>query len=97
MSEQGKHTADTDDLILTILSLSSVEEAYAFFDDLCTINEFRSMAQRLQVAKLLVSGKTFNEVSESTGASSATISRVNRCLKYGEGYGTVLKKAKDGE
>lgn len=76
-----------------ILSLESVEECRRFFDDLCTINEIHAMAQRLEVAVLLNEGETFNNIVEKTGASTATISRVNRCLRYGAGgYRGILSK-----
>ena len=75
------------------LSLESVEECRRFFDDLCTINEIHAMAQRLEVAVLLNEGETFNNIVEKTGASTATISRVNRCLRYGAGgYRGILSK-----
>ena len=78
------------------LSLSE-EEAAAFFDDLCTLKELQSLAQRLQVARLLRAGNTFTEIAERTGASSATIARVNRCLQAGPGgYKTVLDRL-DGQ
>lgn len=75
-----------------ILSLKTKEECHAFFEDICTIKELQSMSQRMVVAHLLDSGKTFNEIVEKTGASSATISRVNKALNYGTGYRTVLDK-----
>lgn len=75
-----------------ILSLKTKEECHAFFEDICTIKELQSMSQRMIVAKLLDSGKTFNEIVENTGASSATISRVNKALNYGTGYRSVLNK-----
>ena len=78
---------DTDELFEVILSLKKMEECYRFFEDLCTIKEIKSMAQRMQVAKLLIEKKTYNEIEEKTGASTATISRVNRTLLYGaDGY-----------
>lgn len=67
-----------------IASLENVEACYRFFQDLCSITELRAMEQRFDVAKLLYEGKVYTEIVESTGASSATISRVNRALKYGE-------------
>jgi len=75
-----------------IVSVNSIEECKEFFDDVCTIKEITSIAQRLTVARLLKEGKTFNEIVEETGASSATISRVNKCLMYGNGYKTILEK-----
>ncbi|HHY24891.1 MAG TPA: hypothetical protein GX527_11815, partial [Clostridiaceae bacterium] len=76
-----------DKLFDAILLLRNVEECYRFFEDVCTIAEIKALAQRLEVARLLREKKTYNEISEITGASTATISRVNRCLNYGaDGY-----------
>ena len=84
---------NTDYLMKAILELEDVNECYNFFQDICTINEIKSLTQRLQVAKMLVEDKRYTEVEEVTGASTATISRVNRCLNYGEGgYKSILKK-----
>lgn len=84
---------ETDELFEAILSLENMEECYRFFEDVCTIKEIKSITQRLQVAKLLRLEKTYNEIEESTGASTATISRVNRVLNYGEdGYGIALDR-----
>lgn len=84
---------ETDKLFEAILSLKDMEECYRFFDDVCTINEIRTIAQRLEVAKQLSEGKTFSVIAESTGASTTTISRVNRCLNYGsDGYKLILDK-----
>ena len=86
-------SAEMDVLFKAMLSLESVEECYAFFEDLCTVNELKSMAQRLQVALLLEKGETYTDIVSLTGASTATISRVNRCLNYGtDGYSNILKK-----
>lgn len=75
-----------------VLTLKTVDEVAAFFDDLCTIREIQDMSQRFEVALLLNDGKNYGEISGQTGASSATISRVNRCLHYGKnGYKTVIK------
>ena len=74
-----------------ILHLTSQEDAYRFFEDICTIAEMKSMAQRIEVARLLRAGVTYQEIAKETGASSATISRVNRALLYGaDGYRRVL-------
>ncbi len=78
----------------SIMCIETKEECEAFLDDICTIKEITAMAQRLTVAKLLNAGKTFNEIVECTGASTATISRVNRSLNYGKGYKHILKKIK---
>ncbi len=78
-----------------ILSLETKEECAKFFDDVCTKTELASISQRLEVANLLEQKLTFNEITEKTGASATTISRVNSCLKYGDGgYETVLKRIK---
>ncbi|WP_294370868.1 YerC/YecD family TrpR-related protein [uncultured Clostridium sp.] len=76
-----------------ILKLDDIEECYKFFEDVATINEVKALAQRLHVATLLNKKKTYSEIAEITGASTATISRVNRCLNYGsDGYNIVLNK-----
>lgn len=86
---------EIDALFKAILSLKDLEQCENFFDDLCTIKELQSMAQRLQVAKLLREKKTFTEIAAVTGASSATISRVNKCIMYGaNGYEYVLNHIK---
>jgi TrpR-related protein YerC/YecD len=86
-----------DALFEGILSLGSVEECYNFFEDLCTITELRAMAQRFQVAKMLDEGQIYSDIVRETGASTATISRVNKCLVYGtDGYRTVLDRTKEG-
>ncbi len=77
-----------------VLSLQTTEECRLFFEDISTIKELQAMAQRFRVACLLDSGSNYLEVSEATGASSATISRVNRCLNYGGGYRTALDNLK---
>lgn len=93
MYEEKIRKQEKEKLFEAILSLENVEECARFFDDLCTINELNVMAQRLEVAVLLKQGETFNTIVEKTGASTATISRVNRCLKYGAGgYESVLSK-----
>ena len=75
-----------------VLQLKNLEEAHKFFEDICTIKELDSLSQRLEVADMLKSGKNYQEITRATGASTATISRVNRCLKYGdEGYLKVLE------
>lgn len=76
-----------------ILSLNTREEFYRFFDDICTISEMKDMAQRLQVAKMLKQKRTYLDIASSTGASTATISRVNRSLIYGnDGYDVVFER-----
>lgn len=82
-----------DRFIEAVLLLETEEEAYRFFEDVCTIKETQAIAQRLEVAKLLKVNKTYNEIEEETGASTATISRINRSLNYGaDGYDVIFKK-----
>ena len=88
------HNKDMDFLYRGILALQTREECYAFFEDICTIKELQSLYQRFRVACLLDSGSNYLEVSDTTGASSATISRVNRCLNYGSGYRMALDNLK---
>lgn len=87
---------DIDELFKAVLTLKDEEDCYRFFEDICTINEIHAIAQRLQVAKLLNQKKTYNEIEEATTASTATISRINKCLIYGaDGYKRVLKRLDD--
>ncbi|MCB6366955.1 YerC/YecD family TrpR-related protein [Intestinibacillus massiliensis] len=84
-----------DELFEAILTLQSIDECYNFFEDLCTITELRAMEQRFQVAKMLDQGQIYSDIVRETGASTATISRVNKCLTYGtDGYRNVLEKLK---
>ncbi len=86
---------NTDFLVDCIMQLKTKEECYDFFQDLCTVNEFHSMAQRCVVAKMLSDKKVYNEIVKSTGASTATISRVNRSLQYGaDGYEKIFDRVK---
>lgn len=88
----------TDQLFQGILSLTSEEECYQFFEDVCTIGELKAMAQRLEVARLLKAGVIYDDIVAATGASTATISRVKRCLYYGaDGYKTVLERLKTAD
>lgn len=81
-----------DELFMAVLKLKSKEDCRKFFEDVCTIKELQDVSQRLEVAKLLKEGKNYQEVSKKTGASTATICRVNKCLNYGSGgYEIVLK------
>lgn len=83
----------TDRLFQAILLLKDIDECYNFFEDICTISEVKAMAQRLEVARMLMNKKTYTEICEKTGASTATISRVNRFLNYGaDGYKTILER-----
>lgn len=87
---------DLDLLFKSILSLQSEQECYQFFEDLCTVQELRAISQRMNVAKMLSEQYVYNDIVEKTGASTATISRVNRSLNYGSnGYKTVLERLKD--
>mgnify|MGYP001281097841 CR=1 FL=1 len=86
---------ELDQLFESILSLETLEECYQFFDDLCTMNEIQSLAQRLEVARLLMEGATYQQIEDSTGASTATISRVKRCINFGnDGYRMALERVK---
>ncbi len=85
-----------DYLFKAILSLETPEECYKFFDDLCTISELKAMSQRLQVAKMLSNHRVYSEIVSETGASTATISRVNRSLNYGsDGYSVVFERVSE--
>lgn len=87
------HTTEVDHIFDAILELKTKEECYAFFEDVCTVNEILSFAQRYEVAKMLREKKTYLEIAEETGASTATISRVNRSLNYGcDGYDMVFER-----
>jgi len=89
-------TPAVDQLFEAILCLRNVEECYIFFEDICTVNEILSLAQRFEVAKMLRNQKTYLEIAEKTGASTATISRVNRSLNYGnDGYDMVFERMKN--
>ena len=91
MFEPKVKNKQTDMLMNAVIQLHDVEDAYRFFEDLCTIPEIRSISQRLEVADLLRKKETYQRIAEETGASSATISRVNRALNYGaDGYNRVL-------
>ena len=84
---------DVDYLLEAFMSLENINEFYDFFDDICTVAEVIEMSKRLKAAKMLNGGVVYNEISETTGLSTATISRVNRCLKYGSGgYNIVFDR-----
>ncbi|WP_040212417.1 YerC/YecD family TrpR-related protein [Clostridium polynesiense] len=84
---------EMDFLFDAILSLKSREECYRFFDDICTINEIKALEQRLQVAKMLKQRRTYLDIASTTGASTATISRINRALNYGsDGYNLIFER-----
>ena len=92
------HTEAVDHLFEAVLCLENKEECYTFFEDVCTINELLSLSQRFEVARMLRQKKTYLEISEKTGASTATISRVNRSLTYGnDGYEMVFKRIGEKE
>ena len=98
MFEPKIQNRQTDMLMQAVLALENKEDAYRFFEDLCTIPEIRSISQRLEVAYLLRKKETYQKIAEETGASSATISRVKRSLSYGaDGYDRVLDKIKIDE
>lgn len=87
------HTEEVDHLFDAILTLKNKEECYQFFEDVCTVNELMSLSQRYEVAKMLRDKKTYMDIAEKTGASTATISRVNRSLNYGnDGYDMVFER-----
>ena len=89
-------TEAVDHLFQAILTLKNPEECYLFFEDVCTINELLSLSQRYEVAKMLREGSTYLEIADKTGASTATISRVNRSLNYGnDGYDMVFSRLKE--
>ena len=89
---------DIDELFKAILLLQDEEDCYRFFEDICTVNEIHAIAQRLQVAKLLSENKTYSEIENITKASTATISRINKCLVYGsDGYRRILERLAESE
>lgn len=91
-------TEEVDHLFDAILSLRDREECYIFFEDVCTVNELLSLSQRFEVAHMLREQKTYLDIAEKTGASTATISRVNRSLNYGnDGYDMVFERLKEKE
>ncbi len=95
---QPLHTEATENLFRAILQLNTVEECYAFFEDVCTIKEVQDMSQRLEVATLLHEGQSYVQISAKTGASTATIGRVNKCLNYGAGgYRRALEQKEENQ
>ena len=93
MLDERVRNEQVDDLARAMVGLTSMDEAYSFFEDIFTIHELQAVAQRLAVARLLRRKVTYQEIAEQTGASTATISRVNRCLTYGAGgYQQILGK-----
>lgn len=90
------NTKEIDHLMKAVLSIKNVDECKNFFADICTVKELQDLSQRFEVARLLKSGKSYQEISKETGASTATISRVNRALVYGSGgYKSVLEKLEE--
>lgn len=95
MSSKLKNDGN-DFLFSAILELRTLDECYAFFEDLCTVNEIKSISQRIAVAKMLRDKKVYSEIVEKTGASTATISRVNRSLQYGaDGYDVIFSRLEE--
>ena len=91
--ESKLKSKELDYFFTAILNIKDIEECYRFFEDVSTISELKALCQRFQVAKMLREKKTYIEIGEVTGASTATISRVNRCLNYGSnGYYTILDR-----
>ncbi len=89
---------ETDFLFKAVLQLQTMEECYKFFEDLCTVQEIKAMSQRIAVAKMLSDGKVYSEIVKKTGASTATISRVNRSLEYGcDAYPLIFGRMAEGE
>lgn len=91
MEQLSKHQK-TDALFELIASITDPDDCKALFHDLCTAKEIENMAERVYAAKLLLEGKTYNQIMELADISSATLSRVSRCVQYGEGYSKLLKK-----
>ena len=92
---KSMHNQETEALYKAILSLKTTEECEKFFKDICTIKELEALSLRFLVAQQLDKGKNYNDVSRDTGASSATISRVNKCINYSDGYRIVLDRLKE--
>ena len=90
-----KSRIDTGDFFKAIITLKTEKECEMFFDDICTIQELEAIAQRFEVAKLLVEGKSYVDINKETGASTATICRVSKCINYGEGgYKTAIRRVR---
>ncbi len=97
MKYNSKFVNDETELLFdAVLTLESKEDCYRFFEDICTINEMQSIAQRFYIAKMLYEEKTYQEIEDITKASTATISRINKCLKYGaDGYRITLNRIEE--
>ena len=92
---QPRRNKTTDALFDAILSLETREECYLFFEDLCTVKEISDMAQRLEAAKMLLDGRTYDQIVKAVEISTATISRINRCIQYGSGgYRETIEKVR---
>lgn len=95
---QKLKTEEMDRLFEAIMTLKNLDECYAFFEDICTINELMAIKQRYEVAGMLRTHVTYQEIAEKSGASTATISRVNRCLRYGnDGYEMTFRRLEEKE
>ncbi|EJY55481.1 TrpR like protein, YerC/YecD [Alicyclobacillus hesperidum URH17-3-68] len=98
MALERLDTHDVRQLFQAILALQNEQECFQFFEDLCTVGEIQSLAQRLAVARMLRNGATYHAIEEQTGASTATISRVKRCLHYGaDGYRLILERLAENQ
>lgn len=86
-----EHSEDKNQLFEVILNLNSIDDCYALFEDLCTYKEVEAMAQRIHAAKLLLEKKTYEQIIQTTEISSATLSRVSRCVQFGKGYKQFIK------
>ena len=90
------HTKEVDNLFEAILSLNTIDECYKFFEDICTVKEILDISQRLKAAKMLKNGANYMDISKATGMSTATISRVSKCLEYGGGgYAMIIDRVAD--
>lgn len=97
MAEKGFHRDEqTDELFRAILSLKTVDECYDFFEDLCTMKELADMTQRIRAARMLLEGATYEQIVKKVEISTATISRINRCIQYGSGgYQTIITRMQE--
>ncbi len=92
------HTEEVDHLFEAILSLKTIDECYRFFEDICTIKEILDISQRLKAAKMLKNGANYMDISKATGMSTATISRVSKCLEYGGGgYAMIIDRVNENK
>lgn len=93
--KNARRNEDTDELFKAILTLKNIDECYDFFEDLCTMKELADMTQRVRAANMLLDGNTYEQIVKEVEISTATISRINRCIQYGSGgYEKVLKRAR---